>query len=61
MNNKKDIIYLFFILWIISAVSMIMGAYFHEGDIQKSCRERGSSSGVTLRGDLECHPQNNDR
>lgn len=43
------------IIWFVAVVS---GAYFHEGDIQRQCRETGKAT-AAWRGDLICRPAEN--
>lgn len=44
---------------IMVVVVFCLGAWAHEGDIQRACKDKGETGGVTLRGELICNPKEN--
>lgn len=40
-----------------SMLCFLLGAYAHEGDIQRACKNNGTSGDVTWRGELICKPK----
>jgi hypothetical protein len=44
---------------IICFITSVAGAYFHEGDIQRQCRETGKAT-AAWRGDFICKPAENE-
>ena len=42
---------------IASILCFFLGAYAHEGDIQRACKNDGASGGTTWRGEIICKPK----
>ena len=47
----------FYLIVLLIWVAMSVGAFLHEGDIQRQCAENGNSGHASWRGELICSPK----